>query len=97
MPDNKTIGITLRFWTNDLEVKHKGLERIVCWDSGVGYIEANAEKGIAPQPIPTPFNTMDEVIILIKELLRQNRVLVVSHGGKPRLLSAQRGKRSKVV
>ena len=22
--ENKTIGVTIRFWTNDMEVKHKG-------------------------------------------------------------------------
>lgn len=65
MKDNKTIAITLRFWTNDLEVVSGSKKQVACWDSGMAIMEKNDSKGI--KHIVAPFNcykhqTLAEVI-----------------------------------
>jgi hypothetical protein len=43
--DNKTIAVTLRFWTNNLKIQYPesggGAGRKACWDGGVAILEAN--------------------------------------------------------
>ena len=46
--DNKTLGITIRFWTNDLPDRvGKDQRQIPCWSSGVVLMQANKTKGIS--------------------------------------------------
>ena len=85
MTTNKTIGITLRLWTNDLkaEVKDRKWTQ-ACWDSGVIMIEANKEKGIKSAN-PTPVNCFEDIVPAIRQLCRKNKILIVSDGSKPRI------------
>lgn len=81
--NNKTIGISVRFWTNGLEIKNN-LNRIhSCWDSGVVTIEANSEKGIKSQS-PLPFNNMDDLPKAIHAVLRKAKVIQATENKKGR-------------
>ena len=87
--NNKTIGITLRLWTNNLKVsktntKNTDLGYNFCWDSGVIMLEANKEKGIKSEN-PTPINSFEDIIPTIKKLCRENKILIVSDNSKPRI------------
>lgn len=89
--DNKTIGITLRFWTNDLKVDYpeSGKSNMnACWDSGMAIIEANKKKAIAGMQIP--FQCYEDLIPAVKELFRKNGIVVVSDNRRPRILSHKR-------
>lgn len=88
MKDNKTIAITLRFWTNDLEIKMDNKKRTSCWDSGMAIMEKNQTKGIHHST--APFNCYEDILPLIKEMLRKNKVLVASSNSRPRVLSHKR-------
>lgn len=72
---NKTIGITVRFFTNDLEVLANKKQVEACWDSGSVNLEANPEKGI--KPVCIPFNCTEDIPLAIKECLRQGHVRLV--------------------
>lgn len=87
--DNKTVAITMRFFTDNLKVELKGKQTTSCWDSGFMKIEQNKTKGIGPMK-PLPFNCYEDIIPLMKEIFRKNRILVVSKNRKPRVLSAAR-------
>ena len=89
--DYKTIGITLRFWTNDLKVIHPSSDQsevIACWDSGMAIIEANKKKVIHGMQIP--FQCYEDIIPAVKELFRKNGILVASDNRRPRILSHKR-------
>ena len=83
MKNNKTIGITIRIWTNDLKVQNSKRNQ-GCWDSGVIMMEANNEKGIKAEN-PIPLGSFDDIVPAIRLLCRKNKILIVSEGGKPRL------------
>ena len=82
--NNKTIGINVRFFTNDLKVKEHLKEKLSCWDTGMIMIEANDVKGIKSAN-PTPFNSLEDIVPAIKQLCKKNKILIVSDGSKPRL------------
>ena len=85
MTNNKTIGITIRLWTNNLKAETITRNRTqACWDSGVVMMEANEGKGIKSEN-PTPINSFDDIVPAIRQLCRKNKILVVSDGGKPRI------------
>jgi len=88
--DNKTVAITLRFWTNDLEVNHpvSKVSSKACWDGGVALIEANKEKGIVSRA--EPIQCYEDILPAIKELLRKSKIVVVSGNKRPRILSHRR-------
>ena len=82
MTDNKTIAVTLRFWTNDLNVMNNG-HRIACWDSGTALLEANKEKKI--KSATEVINCPEDILPAIRKLFRKRGILVVSGGKKPRI------------
>ena len=90
--DNKTIAITLRFWTDNLKLypskKSKDSRSKSCWDSGVAILEANKEKGISG--LQTPIQCYEDIIPAMKELFRKSGILVVSSNRRPRILSHKR-------
>jgi len=88
--DNKTVAITLRFWTNDLEVNHPASKASseACWDGGTAILEANKEKGI--KAASTNFQCPEDIIPAVKELLRKSKIVVVSGNKRPRILSHRR-------
>jgi hypothetical protein len=87
--DNKTIGVVLRFWTNDFTVKHGDRTATACWEQGVMKLEANATKGIK-NVNPEPFNCLEDIVPLIKELFRNQGILMVSANKRPRIMNPKR-------
>lgn len=76
MKNNKTIGITLRFWTNDLEVKRHNEIVNSCWSSGFAFIEANKQKGI--KSISKKFDNLSDIPEAIRYVLDKSKVKVVN-------------------
>ena len=90
--DNSTLGITLRFFTNNVKVVHdNGDESLCCWQHGSMAIEANKTKGIRSASIN--FNCREDILPAIDELLRNSHVVVVSGNGRPRVLSHRRAQK----
>lgn len=88
--DNKTVAVTLRFYTNDLEVVVNQKSVLACWDCGSASLEANKEKGIKAGQVH--INSLDDIQPALKELLRKAKIHMVSPNKRPRVLSAQRRK-----
>ena len=73
MKDNKTIGITIRYFTNGLAEKQgTDLNLIPCWDNGFVTLEANKTKGI--KPLQERFTSTDELVVKIKKLLHRAKI-----------------------
>lgn len=88
--DNKTIGVTLRFWTDGVTLESpEGKCRNVCWDSGVAKIERNRSKGIEGIH-PQPFQCLEDIVPLIKEIMRKQKIIMVSDNRRPRIMSPKR-------
>lgn len=85
---NKTIAVTIRFYTNDLGVSHHGKKSLACWDSGVALIEANKAKGISSAV--TQIHCYEDVVPAIKELFRKAKIYVVSPSQRPRIYNHRR-------
>jgi len=74
--DNKTIGITLRFFTNDLPEKiGKGLKQTPFWNVGTAILEGNKTKGIKADQIV--FHSMEEIPAVVKEIMRRAKLTMV--------------------
>ena len=72
--DNKTIGITIRFFTNDLPPRiGKGLKQIPCWAMGMVYIEANKTKGLEFRK-GVIFHNLEEIPGAIKKVMKQAKI-----------------------
>ena len=85
---NKTLGITLRFFTNDLVVEKNGKKVLSCWDVGVAAIEANKEKGITAKTVRV--NCLEDIQPAITELLRKSKIIMAAANGLPRVRSHKR-------
>ena len=74
--DNKTIGVTVRFFTNDLpgRVGRRG-EKTPFWTRGNVHLEANQIKKIKPQN--EMFNYFDDIPRAIKIVLSRSRLVAV--------------------
>ena len=84
--EEKMVCIRLRFWTNDLNVTAekeppRNKTKKVCWDSGMACMSGRN---------PKPFNCFEDIIPVIKEHFREQRILVVSNNRRPRVLSPKR-------
>ena len=73
--DNKTIAVTFRFWTNNLEVKKDGLPAKAVWNSGVAHLEANKEREIKGDVIIV--NDVNDAVNVIRTLFKRNKILLV--------------------
>jgi hypothetical protein len=74
--DNKTIGITIRFFTNALPGRVGGkMDQIPFWTCGNVHIEANKTKGIKPQA--EMFNYFDDIPRAIKVVLSKSKLVAV--------------------
>jgi len=74
MKDNKTIGLTVRFWTNDLPDKI-GEKYTPVWNSGSIVVEANKNLGIKASS--KVFNNIAEIETVIKQLLTKNKIAII--------------------
>jgi len=88
---NKTLAVTLRFYTNDLEVKKDGKKSLACWECGSAILQANKEKGIKADAVH--INCLEDIQPAIKELFRKAKVVMVSSNKKPRVLRPVRRKK----
>ncbi len=76
--DNKTIGITIRFFTNDLPDKVGSKNtKIPFWTCGNVHLEANQTKGIRTQD--EMFNYFDDILRAIKVVLSKSRLVAVEN------------------
>ncbi|MFA7314375.1 MAG: hypothetical protein WC025_00385 [Candidatus Magasanikbacteria bacterium] len=76
--DNKTIGIRIRFWTNDLPGKvGKDHKQTPCWSCGVVIIEANRTKGISSDS--EVFHYVDDIPRAVKEVMKRAKIAVVEN------------------
>ena len=88
--DKKTIGIKVRFATSDLLVKDgKDQKYKSCWDNGWAYIEGNKSLGIKATH-GQPFNSLEDIVPLIKEILRKQNLVMVSYNSRPRIMNPRR-------
>ena len=74
--DNKTIGVTIRFFTNDLP-DYVGTKRdhIPFWTCGNVHLEANKTKGIKTRD--EMFNYFDDIPRAIKVVLSKSKLVAV--------------------
>lgn len=74
--DNKTIGITIRFFTNDLPDHIGGKNnQTPFWTCGNVHLEANGTKGISNQN--EMFNYFDDIPRAIKVVLSKSKLVAV--------------------
>lgn len=74
--DDKTIGITIRFFTNDLPGKvGGGLSATPFWTCGNVHLHANKTKGIKPQD--EMFNYFEDIQRAIKVVLSKSKLVAV--------------------
>jgi hypothetical protein len=74
--DNKTIGITIRFFANDLPGGvGKKTDLIPFWTCGNVHLEANKTKGIKPRD--EMFNYFEDIPRAIKVVLSKSKLVAV--------------------
>jgi hypothetical protein len=74
--DNRTIGITIRFFTNNLPKKvGKKNDKVPFWTCGNVHIEANKTKGIKAQN--EMFNYFEDIPRAIKVVLSRSKLVAV--------------------
>lgn len=74
--DNKTIGITIRFFTNDLPEKvGSKKDQIPFWTCGNVHLEANQTKGIKTQD--EMFNYFEDIPRAVKVVLSRSKLVAV--------------------
>ncbi len=74
--DKKTIGITIRFFTNDLPDRVGAKkDQIPFWTCGNVHLEANKAKGIKNQD--EMFNYFEDIPRAIKTVLRRGKLVAV--------------------
>jgi hypothetical protein len=78
--DNKTIGIIVRFFTNNLPGRVGGkMDQIPFWTCGNVHLEANKSKGIKPQD--EMFNYSEDIPRAIKEVMKRSKLVGVTDIG----------------
>jgi len=74
--DNKTIGITIRFFTNDLpNYVGSRKDQIPFWTCGNVHLEANKTKSVKPKD--EIFNCFDDIPRAIKKVLSKGKLVAV--------------------
>ena len=74
--DNKTIGITIRFFTNNLPGRvGVKMDSVPFWTCGNVHLEANKTKGIKPQD--EMFNYFEDIPRAIKVVLSKGKLVAV--------------------
>jgi hypothetical protein len=72
---NKTIKITLRFFTNDLPEKIQ--DKITpCWPGGFVYLEANERFGL--KPVDMKFNSVEELPKIIRAIMKKAKIMTLN-------------------
>ena len=73
--NNKTLGVMVRFFTNDYEVTFKGKPQLIARASGTLLLEANSEKGIKHDW--ELFAGLEDIQPAMRALLKRNKITVV--------------------
>jgi len=74
--DNKTIGVTIRFFTNGLPSKvGSQVSQVPFWTCGNVHLEANKTKGIKPRD--EMFNYFEDISRAIKVVLSESKLVAV--------------------
>ena len=74
--DKKTIGVTVRFFANDLPDTVGGKnDQIPFWTKGNVHLESNPKKGIKSQN--AIFNSLDDIPRAIKVVLSRSKLVAV--------------------
>ena len=78
--DDKTIGITIRFWTNDLPDKvGNKKDQTPFWTAGNVHLQVNRTKKIKAQD--ELFHYLDDIPRAIKEVLKKSKLVAVENIG----------------
>lgn len=78
--DDKTIGITIRFFTNDLPGRVGGNNRhIPCWSIGNVHMISNPTKGI--RACDEKFYYIEDIPRAIKEVMKKSKMVLVEDVG----------------
>ena len=77
MKNNKTIGLTIRFFTNDLGEEKVGTKKDVtlCWPTGSVALEANKEKGFKSDI--EMFHSDIEMVQAVHKLMKRAKIGIV--------------------
>jgi hypothetical protein len=78
--DSKTIGVTIRFFTNDLAGQADAVSPGHAWAGGMIYVQANTAHGIKAGD-PFPFQRMAEIPLALEKALQASGVTL--HLGSP--------------
>jgi len=74
--NNKTIGITIRFFTNSLPSRVGNDAKLIpFWTCGNVHLEANKSKGLRPQD--EMFNYFEDIPRAIKTVLSKGKLVAV--------------------
>lgn len=84
----KTIELTVRFWTNNISRRSGYIVRRECWDRGVVYVRKNLSHGISVDGHPIPFNSLPDLANKVEEALFKRRI-VLHLGSRSRRLFRQ--------
>ena len=75
--DDETIGITIRFWTNDLPDKVGGRkDQTPFWTGGNVHLHANRTKKIRGRD--ELFHYLDDIPRAIKEVMKKSKLVAVT-------------------
>lgn len=80
---NKTLAVTIRFWTTNLKVSLHGKPEEACWDFGTAILEANKDRNISADQ--EMLHCPADIVPAIKKLFRRAGILMVSKNLKPRI------------
>jgi hypothetical protein len=75
----KTIEVTIRFWTDGITTKKNSIIPKHAWDYGAIYLHQNGTHGIKPAS-PKPFNSILDLTSVLSQVLVQHGITL--HGGR---------------
>ena len=69
----KTLEVTIRFWTDQIATKKNFIDPKHAWDFGVIYMHQNDTHGIEPAS-PKPFNSILDLTSVLSQVLVQHGI-----------------------
>jgi hypothetical protein len=88
---NETITFSIRLWKKDLDkVIYKGKEALSFWEDGTVTIDPNSKYNIQSMEAK-PHYCLDDIPGVIREICREQKIIIASTCRRPRLFSSKRG------
>jgi hypothetical protein len=88
---DKTIKLTVAFWTNDISRKPGRIVKGEAWDTGFVYVQTNASHGLTNDGSShVPFNSISEIPRAVGRVLVNNGVKLHPGGWSKKLFVARR-------